>query len=87
MTFYGMRMQVWKNNFGIKAKVFKFIALLSANTCLSVYVGCDKILQHLENDSIGNKIGPLIQVMCICFIMEINVLKFRIIINVISFPM
>lgn len=69
----------------LKPRYSKFIALLSANACLSVYVGCDKILQNLENDSMGKKIGPLIQDMCISFIMEINVLKFRIIINVISY--
>lgn len=86
LTLYGMRMQVWKNDFGIKAKLFKFIALLSANTCLSGYVSCDKILQHLESDSMVNRIGLLIQDTCVCFIMEINVLKFKIIINVISFP-
>lgn len=33
LTFYGARMQVGKNDFDIKAKPFKLIALLSANTC------------------------------------------------------
>lgn len=82
LTFYGARMQVGKNDFDIKAKPFKLIALLSANTCLSGYVGCDKIPQHFESGSMVNKIGSLI--MCICVMMEINVLKFKIIINVIS---
>lgn len=45
---YGVRMQVWKNDFEINAKPFKFIVLLSANTCLSGYVGYDKTPQHLN---------------------------------------
>ena len=48
LTFYDVRTQVWKNDFGVNAKPFKFIAFLLANTCLSGYVGYDKIPQHFN---------------------------------------
>lgn len=75
VTFCGKRMQVWKNDFGVKVKLFQFIAVLSVNICLSGYVDCDKIPQHSECGSVGHKTGSLIQNARICFIKEIKVLN------------